>query len=113
MSMSREEKEKLVIDLYFNQCKTFRHIAESLRMSFTPISQIVKKHQDEIEGKNKSTNTITIEKSRTQLSLSSKAYKMFSEGRTNVQVAIRLDIPQVQVTQTPIRILEIKRSRHT
>ena len=97
MSISREEKEKLVIDHYFNQGKTFRYIAEHLRLSFTSISQIVKKHQDEIDGK--SNNTITIEKNRTQLSLSSKAYKMFSQGRTNVQVAINLDIPQNQVTQ--------------
>ena len=48
MSISREEKEKLVIDHYFNQGKTFRYIAEHLRLSFTSISQIVKKHQDEI-----------------------------------------------------------------
>ena len=33
------------------------------------------------------------------LSLSSKAYKMYSEGKTNVDVAIKLDIPQTQVTQ--------------
>jgi hypothetical protein len=97
MSISREEKEKLVIDHYFNQGKTFRYIAEHLRLSFTSISQIVKKHQDEIDGK--SNNTITTEKNRTQLSQSSKAYKMFSEGKTNVKVAIKLDLPQNQVTQ--------------
>ena len=97
MSISREEKEKLVIDHYFNQDKTFRYIAEHLRLSFTSISQIVKKHQDEIDGK--SNNTITTEKNRTQLSQSSKAYKMFSEGKTNVKVAIKLDLPQNQVTQ--------------
>jgi hypothetical protein len=97
MSISREEKEKLVIDHYFNQDKTFRYIAEHLRLSFTSISQIVKKHQDEIDGK--SNNTITIEKNRTQLSLSSKTFKMFSEGKSNVQVAIKQNIPQTQVTQ--------------
>ena len=97
MSISREEKEKLVINHYFNQGKTFRYIAEHIRLSFTSISQIVKKHQDEIDGK--SNNTITTEKNRTQLSQSSKAYKMFSEGKTNVKVAIKLDLPQNQVTQ--------------
>jgi DNA-directed RNA polymerase specialized sigma subunit len=35
--MSREEKEKLVVDLYFNQGKTFRYIAEYLRLSPSPI----------------------------------------------------------------------------
>jgi hypothetical protein len=33
------------------------------------------------------------------LSLSSQAYKLFSEGKNNVQVAIKLDLPQEQVTQ--------------
>src|SRR5919106_1058806 len=99
MSMSREEKEKLVIDLYFNQGKTFRYIAQYLRLSFTYISQIVKKHQDELDGKN-SNNTKTTKKSKPQqLSLSSKAYKLFSEGKTNVQAAIKLDLPQEQITQ--------------
>ena len=97
--MSREEKEKLVIDLYFNQGKTFRYIAQYLRLSFTYISQIVKKHQDELDGKN-SNNTKTTKKSKPQqLSLSSKAYKLFSEGKTNVQAAIKLDLPQEQITQ--------------
>jgi transposase len=101
MSISREEKEKIVVDLYFNQGKTFRYIAQYLRLSFTYISQIVKKHQDEIDGKNSNNNnTKTTEKSRPpQLSLSSQAYKLFSEGKNNVQVAIKLDLPQEQITQ--------------
>ena len=100
MSISREEKEKLVVDLYFNQGKTFRYIAQYLRLSFTYISRIVKKHQDEIDGKNRNNNTKSTEKSRpAQLSLSSQAYKLFSKGKTNVQVAIKLDLPQEQITQ--------------
>ena len=109
MSISREEKEKLVIDHYFNQGKTFRYIAEHLRLSFTSISQIVKKHQDEIDGK--SNNTITIEKKTPQLSLSSKAYKMFSEGRTNVQVAIKAGYTTVPSNSAQSRILEITRPK--
>jgi hypothetical protein len=33
------------------------------------------------------------------MSLSSQAYKLFSESKTNVEVAIKLDLPQVQITQ--------------
>ena len=33
------------------------------------------------------------------MSLSSKAYKLFSKGKTNVEVVIKLDVPQAQVTQ--------------
>jgi hypothetical protein len=101
MSISREEKEKLVVDLYFNQGKTFRYIAQYLRLSFTYISQIVKKHQDEIDGKNNNNNnnTKTTEKSRPpQISLSSKAYKLYYKGMSAVEVAIKLDIPESQAT---------------
>jgi hypothetical protein len=33
------------------------------------------------------------------MSSSSQAYKLFSESKTNVEVAIKLDLPQVQITQ--------------
>jgi hypothetical protein len=33
------------------------------------------------------------------LSLSFQAYKLFSEGKNNVQVAIKMDLPQEQITQ--------------
>jgi transposase len=38
--MSREEKERHVIDLYYNQGKTFRDIAKELRMSPNMITAI-------------------------------------------------------------------------
>ena len=34
-----------------------------------------------------------------ELSLSSKAYKLFYEGKNNVQVALKLDLPQEQINQ--------------
>jgi hypothetical protein len=110
MSISREEKEKLVVDLYFNQGKTFRYIAQYLRLSFTYISQIVKKHQDEIDGKNSNNNTKTTEKSRPpqQLSLSSKAYKLYYKGMSAVEVAIKLDIPESQATQFRLEYWRLK-----
>jgi hypothetical protein len=104
--MSREEKEKLVVDLYFNQCKTFRYIAQYLRLSSTYISQIVKKHQDEIDRRNN--NTKTTEKRRPQLSLSSKAYKLYYRGMSAVEVAIKLDIPESQATQFRLEYWRLK-----
>jgi hypothetical protein len=105
--MSREEKEKHVIDLYFNQCKTFRYIAQYLRLSSTYISQIVKKHQDEIDRRNNNTKTTT-EKRRPQLSLSSKAYKLYYRGMSAVEVAIKLDIPESQATQFRLEYWRLK-----
>jgi DNA-directed RNA polymerase specialized sigma subunit len=44
MFLSKEEKERSVIDLYYyNQGKTFRDIAKELRMSLTAKTAIIKK----------------------------------------------------------------------
>jgi hypothetical protein len=39
------EKEKLVIDLYYNQWKNVRQIAQEARISFRDISAIIKKKE--------------------------------------------------------------------
>jgi cytidylate kinase len=90
MTLSREEKEKLVLDLYYNKGYTYREIARELRMSPNQIREIIKRHEEKNDA---------IANKKKNLSLSSQAYKLFSEGKTNVQVAIKLDLPQEQITQ--------------
>ena len=43
--LSNVEKEKLVIDLYYNQRKNVRQIAQEARMSFRDIAAILKNRQ--------------------------------------------------------------------
>src|SRR5215216_2784998 len=90
MVLSREEKEKMVLDLYYNKGCTYKQLTRELRMSPNQIREIIKRHEDDDDA---------IANKKKELSLSSKAYKLFYEGRTNVQVAIKLDLPQDQVTQ--------------
>jgi len=45
MFLSKEEKERRVIDLYYNQGKTFRDIAKELGMSPNMITTILKKEE--------------------------------------------------------------------
>ena len=45
MFLSKEEKERRVIDLYYNQGKTFRDIAKEDRMSPNTITTILKKEE--------------------------------------------------------------------
>src|ERR671921_1145609 len=90
MTLSREEKEKLVLDLYYNKGYTYRDIARELRMSPNQIREIIKRHEEKNDA---------IANKKKELSLSSQAYKLFSEGKTNVQVAIKMDLPQEQITQ--------------
>ena len=42
------EKEKLVIDLYYNQRKNVRQIAQEARISFRDISAIIKKKEEQL-----------------------------------------------------------------
>jgi hypothetical protein len=81
-----EERKKHVIDLYHNQEKTTREIAEIERISLHDISAILKEEEDRQE-KNK------------EQELSSKAYKLFSEGKITVEVAIELNLREPEVTK--------------
>jgi transposase len=90
MVLSREEKEKMVLDLYYNKDYTYRQITRELRMSPNQIREIIERHEKK--------NDAPASKKK-MLSLSSQAYKLFSEDKTNVQVAIKLDLPQEQIIQ--------------
>ena len=82
--LTRQEKERLVIDLY-NQGKTIRDIAKELRMSFRDIGTILKKESGEKQDRKQSP--------------SSQAYKLFSEGKTPIEVAIAIDLGESETTK--------------
>src|ERR687891_1039529 len=90
MVLSREEKEKMVLDLYHNKGYTYKQLTRELRMSPNQIREIIKRHEEKNDA---------IANKKKELSLSSQAYKLFYEGKNNVEVAIMLDLPQEQVTQ--------------
>ena len=84
MVLSREEKEKMVLDLYYTKDYTYKQLTRELRMSPNQIREIIKRYEEKNDA---------IANKKKELSLSSKAYKLFYEDRTNVQVAIKLDLP--------------------
>jgi orotate phosphoribosyltransferase-like protein len=84
--LTRQEKAKLVIDLY-NQGKTIREISKEVRMSFRDIGSILKKASGEKEEKQ--------DKEQSLLSPSAQAYRLFSKGKTMIDVAITLNLSQV------------------
>src|SRR5919106_6997625 len=90
MVLSREEKEKMVLDLYYNKGYTYKQLTRELRMSPNQIREIIKRHEEKNDA---------IANKKKMLSLSSQAYKLFYEGKNNVEVAIMLDLPQEQVTK--------------
>ncbi len=83
--MNREDKQKLVLELN-KQGKTIREIAQLAHMSFGDICFIIRRETGEAE-----------EQERIRMSKSSQALKMFEEGNTPVQVAIKLDMETLEV----------------
>ena len=85
MVLTREEKEGLVTDLY-NQGKNTRQIAQQVGISFRDIGAILQNAAKEKEREH-------------SISVSSQAYAMFSEGKTPIQVAIKLNLREAEVTK--------------
>ena len=89
MVLTREEKERLVLDLY-NRRTPIREIAREARMSFRDIGRIIDKKEKEKEAMEGQVQKIT---------QSTQAYKLFSDGSTPEEVAIALNLRQPQVTE--------------
>jgi predicted DNA-binding protein YlxM (UPF0122 family) len=50
--MSREEREKKVLELHYDQDKRIRDIAKELHLSFTTINDIIKRDRQQKEKDN-------------------------------------------------------------
>jgi hypothetical protein len=97
--LTRQEKERQVIDLY-NQNKTYREIAKEVRICPRDIGNILKKASGEKEEKQ--------DRKQSLLSPSSQAYKLFSEGKTPIEVAIALDLGESETTKYYEEYLNLK-----
>jgi hypothetical protein len=94
--LSNVEKEKLVLELYYNQQKNVRQIAQEARISFRDIAAIIKKKEAAVNDGSSSDGGNGIVKSNQK---STQAYKLFSEGKKPFEVAIELGIREAQVNK--------------
>jgi transposase len=99
--LTRQEKERLVIELY-NQGKTIRDIAKEVRMSFRDIGAILKKASGEREENQDK------EQSSLLSSPSTQAYRLFSKGKTPIDVAITLNLSEMETTKYYEEYLNLK-----
>jgi len=108
--LSNVEREKLVIDLYYNQQKNVRQIAQEVRISFRDIAAILKKKEAAVNGSGDGGNgigVVTMDNQQQQLGngssqstqKSTQAYKLFSKGKKPVEVAIQLGISEKEATR--------------
>ena len=95
------EKEKLVIDLYYNQRKNVRQIAQEARISFRDISAIIKKKEtaevNDVGNGSGNGNGVVDNRQQQQQSYgrnnkspnekATQAYKLFSEGKKPLDIA--------------------------
>jgi hypothetical protein len=104
---TRQERERIVLD--HNQHKTIRDIAKEARMSFRDIGAILNKASEDKESEQgkEGERQDGAEINQIQLSMSTKAYKLFSEGKTAIEVAVALNV-RVRGNQTLQRVFEIK-----
>jgi hypothetical protein len=95
--LSKQERERLVLDLY-NQGKTYRQISKEARISPRDIGVILNKALEEkTQGKEEQDDA---EKNQEQqLSLSTQAYKLFSESKTPLEVSIALNLRESEATK--------------
>src|SRR5215212_698768 len=95
-----EERRKQAIDLYFNQHKTYAEITQIEKISPRDIYAIIK--EEEARRQNYKDQQQQEEKS-------SKAYKLFSEGKTPVKVAITSNLEQPEITKLYREYWKLKR----
>ena len=104
MVLTRQEKEKKILDLY-NQGMTYKQIAETARVSLRDMNPVIKKAEKEREKElginTQEENNSGNENRQTQkkTSTSTQAYRLFSEGKTPLEVAIELNIKQPEATR--------------
>jgi transposase len=105
--LTRQERERLVLDLYYNQGKTYREISKEARISPRDIGIILNKV---IEEKTKGSKEEAIKQQdddakqnklerKQNLSLSAQAYKLFSDRKTPLEVAIELNLRESEATK--------------
>jgi predicted HTH domain antitoxin len=95
-----EERRKRVIDLYFNQHKTYAEIAQIERISPRDIHAIIKEEEARRQK---------YKDQQQEEDLSARAYELFSQGETPLQVAISLKIRQSVATKYYKEYWKLKR----
>jgi hypothetical protein len=96
-SLNKHEKEQKVIELHKQQGKTLKEIAKEVHMSFRDISRIIKTYDKKVRLESKKEHNNQSNQKIKKPSLSSRVFKLFSDGKTSTEVVIELDIPPEKV----------------
>jgi archaellum component FlaC len=101
MPISEEEKRR-IIDLHFNQGKTIREICRIMGKSSHDITPVTKEHRILLAQNYALANGVkgdVVEHEQDRVIPNVKAYKLFDEGKSPLEVAAELNLPGPQVQQ--------------
>lgn len=99
--MTNRQREQLIVRLY-QQGKSYREIAQEARISVRDIKPILKKYESAIITDDICSDLelrLDTQDAKSYLPNSTKAYKLFAEGKNPLQVSIELNLraPETQV----------------
>jgi hypothetical protein len=103
--LTRQERERLVLDLYYNQGKTYREISKEARIFPRDIGFILNKviEEKKTEGLKEEQDNINSnnhnQENEQRLSISAQAYRLFSDRKTPLEVAIELNLRESEATK--------------
>ena len=106
MYLSKEEKARRIIDLYYNQGKTYHEIVKDLKVSPNFVNAVLKKHEEEENAA--AVTKIKHEQQENKTSKEVASFKLFSEGKNTIEVAIELKLSEEEVTQFYKGFLKLK-----
>src|SRR5918993_5783087 len=111
MPLSEEEKRRIK-DLHFNQGKTIREVSRIMGKSSHDITPITKEHRTQLAQNYAVANgeqSEVIQREQDRAIPNVKAYKLFDEGKSPLEVTAELNLPGPQVQQFYIEYLNMMR----
>jgi transposase-like protein len=101
MTISEEEKRR-IIDLYFNQGKTIREVCRIMGKSSHDVTPVTKEHRIRLARDYALTNgeqSEVVQYEQDRVIPNVRAYKLFEEGKSPLEVTAELNLPGPQVQQ--------------
>jgi predicted transcriptional regulator len=108
MVLTREEKQRLVLDLY-NKGRTYREIAKEARISPRDIGHILRKAEQNNQRPRQEDSATNNGIAAEPLDKTTRAYELFSKGKTPIQVAIELGLDRSETIRLYRDVWKLKR----
>jgi hypothetical protein len=113
VSVNEEEKRR-IIGLYFNQGKTIREVCRIMGKSSHDVTPVTKEYRirlakDYVLADGEESEVVQREEDRVIPNV--KAYKLFDEGKSPLEVAAELNLPGPQVQQYYVEYWNLRKMR--